>query len=485
MAPPIPRRAVLRATVLGGLAGVGAGCTHLAGSPASAPPGPGLDWSALDAAVEGRVVLPGGPEYAAAKSIFNSRYDGSTPAAVVGVRSARDVQEALWFAAGHHLKVTARSGGHSYTGASAADGALVLDLHGLPGGVRYDLATQQVTVTPATTLWDVHQTLAGVGRAIPAGTCPTVGTGGLTLGGGLGADSRRAGLTCDALVSAATVLPSGKTVTARAERHPDVFWALRGGGPLGITTSMTFSTTPAGGADIVHLFFPGPAVAEVITGWRRWLRNADRSVWALVTITVDGSGALGVSLLATGNPGAGDRVQAGIVDAVGVAPVQTRRRAVDRMGLVRYLAGGSPTSQPRGFVAGSDVIETLDDAAAESILAAVRAWPPGRGGAAAVLDSVDGAVGDVEPAGSAFPWRRSDAIVQWYADTPDATAATAASGWLDGAHETVQAHSLGGYLNYVEPATPRGRYFGANLARLMTIRGKHDPGGLILDGLDS
>lgn len=100
---------------------------------------------------------------------------------------------------------------------------MVLDLRGLPGGVKFDSATNTVTVPAATELYAVHQALASVGRAIPTGSCPTVGVGGLTLGGGLGADSRYAGLTCDALRSATVVLPSGETVTASADDHPDLF----------------------------------------------------------------------------------------------------------------------------------------------------------------------------------------------------------------------------------------------------------------------
>lgn len=85
-------------------------------------------------------------------------------------------------------------------------------------------------MSAATDLYAVHQALAGESRAIPTGSCPTVGVAGLTLGGGLGADSRHAGLTCDALKSATVVLPGGDAVSASADDHAELFWALRGGG---------------------------------------------------------------------------------------------------------------------------------------------------------------------------------------------------------------------------------------------------------------
>ena len=124
--------------------------------------------------------------------------------------------------------------------------------------------------------------------AIPTGTCPTVGVAGLTLGGGIGADTRHAGLTCDALQSATVVLPSGDVVTASANDHPDLFWALRGGGGgnFGVTTSMTFATFATGDSDVVRLDFPPSSAVQVLVGWQSWLNGADRNAWAMVDLTV-------------------------------------------------------------------------------------------------------------------------------------------------------------------------------------------------------
>ena len=185
-------------------------------------------------------------QFATAKQVFNTNYNGSTPAAIVTVTSPADVQQAMAFAAAHNLKVAPRSGGHSYVGGSTANGTMVLDLRQLPGGIKFDAASGQVTVTPATSLYELHQALAAAGRGIPTGTCPSVGAAGHALGGGLGAQSRHAGLMCDALTSASVVLPGGQAVTASAANNPDLFWALRGGGGgnFGVTTSLTFATFP-------------------------------------------------------------------------------------------------------------------------------------------------------------------------------------------------------------------------------------------------
>lgn len=204
-----------------------------------------------------------GPQFATAKQVFNTNYNGYTPAVIVTPTSQLDVQKAMAFAAANNLKVAPRGGGHSYVGASTANGAMVLDLRQLPGDINYDATTGRVTVTPATGLYAMHQVLAAAGRGIPTGTCPTVGVAGHALGGGLGANSRHAGLLCDQLTSASVVLPSGQAVTASATDHPDLFWALRGGGGgnFGVTTSLTFATFPSGDLDVVNLNFPPQSLA--------------------------------------------------------------------------------------------------------------------------------------------------------------------------------------------------------------------------------
>lgn len=452
---------------------------------ARAQAGP-ADWSGLDSAIGGHVRLPGrGASFNQAKQVFNSRYRGSNPAAVVTVTSSADVQKAVAFAVANKLKIAPRGGGHSYIGASAAGGTLVIDLRGLPGGVSFDGATGNVTVPAATDLFAVHRALAGPGRAIPTGSCPTVGTAGLALGGGMGADSRHAGLTCDTLQSATVVLASGEVIIASPQEHADLFWALRGGGGgnFGVTTSMTFATFPTAASDVVRVDFPPSAAAQALVGWQSWLAAADRDVWGLVDLSV-GSGLVNCHVLATCPAGAGPRVATAIKSAVGTRPSGVENKTLGHMELVKYLAGGSSTSSPRAFVAGSDVIGAVNAAAADAIVAGISAWPSAAGRAAVIVDPLSGAVGDVDPGGSAFPWRRQHAVAQWYVETPSGAQAATATTWLGAAHRAVRQFSVGGYINYLEADTAAARYFGSNLSRLIAVRQKYDPDRVMFSGLD-
>jgi FAD/FMN-containing dehydrogenase len=481
MAREISRQTFLRGAAGALAAGAVLGSGRVGAGWATAAPNV-TGWDGLSTALGGKVLLPDSPNFGAAKQVFNTNYNGLTPAAIVTPTSVADVQKAMAFAAANNLKVAPRSGGHSYIGASTANGAMVFDLRQLPGGINFNAGTGQVTVTPATSLYSMHETLAGAGRGVPTGTCPSVGAAGHALGGGMGADSRHAGLLCDQLTSASVVLPGGQAVTASANSNPDLFWGLRGGGGgnFGVTTSLTFSTFPTRDLDAVNLNFPAQAFAQVLVGWQNWLRTADRNSWALADSTTDGMGTQ-CRILATCPAGSGPSVAQAIVAAVGMQPSGTDTHTFNRMDMVRYLAVNNLNPAPLGYVGGSDVFPTITPAAAQGIAAAVNAFPRGAGRMLAIMHALDGALATVAPNATAYPWRRQSALVQWYVETSDPAAATS---WLNTAHQAVQQYSVGGYVNYIEANQPASRYFGPNLSRLSSVRQKFDPGRVMFSGLN-
>jgi len=150
--------------------------------------------------------------------------------------------------------------------------------------------------------------------------------------------------------------------------------------------------------------------------------------------------------------------------------------------LVNYLAVGNLNPSPLGYVGGSDVFTMITPAAAQGIASAVNAFPRGAGRMLAIMHALDGALASVPPGGTAFPWRQQSALVQWYVETSgDPSAAT---NWLNTAHQAVQPYSVGGYVNYIEANQPPSRYFGPNLSRLSAVRQKYDPGRVMFSGLN-
>ena len=100
----------------------------------------------------------------------------------------------------------------------------------------------------------------------------------------------------------------------------------------------------------------------------------------------------------------------------------------------------------------------------------------------AIMHALDGALATVAPGATAFPWRRHSALVQWYVEPSGSP--SAATSWLNTAHQAVQRYSVGGYVNYVEANQPPARYFGPNLAKLSAVRRKYDPRQAMLSGLN-
>ena len=160
----------------------------------AAAPLPNRAARALRAAVRGRVLFPRTPGYNAERLVYNTRYDGVRPQAVVQVLDTRDVQAVVRWANRFGVRIVARSGGHSYAGYSTIGAGVVVDLSRLRG---ISVSTGRATVGAGAQLIDVYSRLAARGLLVPAGSCPSVGIAGLALGGGHGLSGRRFGLTTD------------------------------------------------------------------------------------------------------------------------------------------------------------------------------------------------------------------------------------------------------------------------------------------------
>ncbi|WP_198347214.1 FAD-binding oxidoreductase [Nocardia terrae] len=462
-----------------GIALAGWGLTgHSDADPVSNSSGPAVakpNWTKLERRIRGRVVRVGDVDYGSAKQVFNTRFDNETPAAVVQVANTDDVVAALAFAAKYHLPVAARAGGHSYAGVSTATDALIIDVRQLTG---VNVNAGQAIIGPGHTLYEVYRELDRSGLAIPTGMCPDVGITGLTLGGGLGFESRSYGLTCDRLTGATLVLPDGTVAEVSATSRPDLFWALRGGGSLfGVVTSLTFDTIPATPKDLVQLTFPGEKAARVIAGWSTWLRSADRGQWADVSIDADGDGNVDCWMQMVCPAGTGPRAAASLTDAIGVHPLTLDTQTLEHMDAITQLAGGAPTMPRASFTNGSDVVTDLTPDAIDRIIEAITTFSRAGGTGWVQINTLDGAIRDTGPTATAFPWRFHAALVEWgaYQPIPHDTALN----WVTAAHKLFAPVSAGAYANYLEPGDALARYYGQNYPRLAKLRRTIDPGNRI------
>jgi FAD/FMN-containing dehydrogenase len=229
------------------------------------------------AGFEGRQIHPGDADYDEARTVFNAMID-KRPALIARPTGAQDVARAIRFARDRGLLLAVRGGGHNGAGLGTCDGGVVIDLSPLKS-VEVDPKARTARVGGGCVWSEVDRATGQHGLATPSGIISTTGVGGLTLGGGLGHLTRKCGLAIDNLVEAEVVLASGDVVRASADEHPDLYWALRGGGGnFGVVTSFLFRLHEAGTIVGGPTFWPIELTGEVLSVYREFLPAAPREL---------------------------------------------------------------------------------------------------------------------------------------------------------------------------------------------------------------
>ncbi|MEW1691499.1 FAD-binding oxidoreductase [Streptomyces sp. NPDC091265] len=469
----------------------------------SSPSGP-ADWSALAKSLDGSLVRPGDAAYATARQLYNTRYDGQKPAAVAYVKHEADIRECLAFARRSSTPVTIRSGGHSYAGWSSGNGKLVVDVSSLS---RVD---QDGTIGAGARLLDVYQGLASHGLTIPGGSCPTVAISGLTLGGGHGVASRAYGLTCDSLTAATIVTADGKTLTADAKHHQDLFWALRGAGNgnFGVVTELRFRTRPAPQTVTAYMSWPWSRARSVITAWQEWGPDQPDEIWSSAHVAAGpggGNPTVSVSAFSIGTYGDLQNAVDRLADRIGApaSSVSLRRRSYQEAMLVYagcsgitdaqcHLPGTTPgrtsqgTLQRETYAAASDFYDrSLPPAGVQALLdrteAFTRIGGDQGGGGSVALTALGGAINRVDPKSTAFVHRGSRMLAQYIGAWRPGTSGSAQQKWLKDTHSALRRYASGAaYQNYADPALTdwRKAYYGTADARLADVKKQYDPDGL-------
>jgi FAD/FMN-containing dehydrogenase len=441
----------------------------------------------LQQAMRGHVFERRSPGYAGAAHVYNERFDGVLPAAVARPLDAADVRGAMRWLLAHDKPLRARSGGHSYAGYSTLSGGVVLDLRNLRR-VSVDHRRRTATVGAGAQLIDVYAGLARRGATIPAGSCPSVGIAGVTLGGGMGLAARALGLTTDNLLAAQIVTADGRLRQVDKRTDPDLLWALRGGGGgnFGVVTEFTFRAHPLpASAAYFFVSWPWSSAAEAIAAWQAWAPHARPELTSILHLNAGGgspsvgvsgqylgpaSGLAGLLTPLRNVPGAG--IVTGDQDYLGL---QLRWAGCAHVGLVQCHTSGTAaggTLERASFRAKSDYVKrALSPAAIAALLTAAerRASQPGSG--ALLMDAYGGAINRVHPQATAFVHRDALFCIQYLSYGGGAA-------WLDQTHAAMRPHVSGSaYQNYIDADLTgwQSAYYGRNYRRLKQIREVIDP----------
>jgi len=436
-----------------------------------------MDFISLRSDISGTVLTPDDDAFGAA--LFGFAGDG--PAVVVRANSEADVAAAVRFAAAEALGVAVRSGGHTGPLFSPGPDRLLLELGALNSVTVGDDGI--VEIGPGAVWGDVASELQAHGLAISSGDTASVGVGGLALGGGVGWLVRRDGLALDSLIGARVVLASGEIVTASSDQHPELFWALRGGGGnFGVITSFRFRARPIGEVLSITVDVDPERLGEALRGWRDAMREAPDELNATLAVAPNGPPGPDFRLLhrisACWAGEDSELARAAIAPLLSIpGAIDSEVRSVDYRGLLVDLpeAPEGMAGPPPGIAGRTAMLASLDDAAIDALLD-VRAQ---LGLSVFAVRYLGGAFGRVPAEATAFAHRDAEVtanIVEFLPPGAPATAAAITVAWT-----AVEPFSVGAYGNFTTETGPRvvaTMYPPPTLERLRDVKRSYDPGNL-------
>jgi FAD/FMN-containing dehydrogenase len=431
----------------------------------------------------GRVIGPDDEHYDRARTVFYGGYD-RRPRAIIRPADAEEVARVVALAGDSGLPLAVRSGGHSIAGHGVCDDGIVLDLSGMQA-MEIDADRQTAQAQTGLTTGYYTKAVSGHGLATPFGDTGSVGIGGITLGGGLGYLGRKHGLTVDSLLAAEVVTADGKVLTVDADNHPDLFWAIRGGGGnFGVATRFTFRLhevdTVVGGMLVL------PANPGTIEGFVAAAAAAPNELSAIAAVMlappmpflppeVHGKLIIFATMCFAGPIEAGERA---------MAPFRALATPlVDMVEPRPYLGIFQPEEGAEEFhpVAASMTmfVDRIDAAGATTILD--RLGDSDAQMRVAQLRALGGAIADVPADATAYAHRQAPIMVNIAALCADTDEAAARMPWVAGFASALNQGNTGAYVGFLgdEGADRvRAAYPGPTWDRLRAIKAIYDPTNL-------
>ncbi len=462
--------------------------------------------AALERRLGGTLTVPGDLNYGAAAALWNKRLSVA-PRAIAFCQSVSDVKQVVAFARERGWPIAARSGRHSFEGYCNSTG-IVCDVTAL-SDVRFDRGRGTVTVGAGNNVQSVWESVVvGGGLGIQNGSCPSVGFGGLVLGGGLTGTSRRYGALVDDVVGVSAVLPDGRYVQASASRRPELFWALRGGGGgnFGVATSFTIRTH---GAPLVYDFdlsYDWSKAAEVYAQWQALAPTMPQEMTSC-TLRLSrvpppsGSGSYELKVTIGGHwIGKKADLEDLLAPLVAIGPQKVPITIV-RMPYANAHRPAGCTLEPDGStscsLAGSSgdypnyqrsdfFTKPVPAAGIAEIVSQVEQWPGGpgsyEGGVQLEAFGAPSKMNEVSPA--AMAWMHRDSLYHTvylnFWGQPQSEAANVE--WVNGFYAAMRPYASGqAYQNYIDAglASWRSAYYGSNWKRLQRIKRAYDPNNLL------
>jgi FAD/FMN-containing dehydrogenase len=425
----------------------------------------------------GDLITPDDPRYDEARRVWNAMID-RRPAIIARPRGAADVIQSVHLARTLRLPLAIRGGGHNIAGRCVCDDGVVIDFADMKG-IRVDPITMTARAEPGLRWTEFDRETQAFGLATTGGTIGDTGIAGLTLGGGFGWLEGKFGMTVDNLLGADVVLADGRLVHASDTQHPDLFWALRGGGGnFGVVTSFEYRLHAVGpmiiGGLVLH---PFARAKETLQFFAEFLRTApDELVAAAVLMTgPDGHKACGIAAAYPGDVSTGERIVAPIkqfgppvFDVIGPMPYVAQQALID---------AAMPPHVLNYWKA-----EFLRDVSSGVIDAAIEAFTRVPSPMSSILFfPIRGAASRVSATATAFP-HRSGYHIGMYSLWTDRADTDSNIAWVRQTWQAIRPLAAGGvYVNELGDDEGEDRVllaYGPNFERLQQVKAKYDPDNL-------
>ena len=439
----------------------------------------------LNRRLSGEIHHPGSPAYDEACTLFNAMIE-RRPHLVVRCSSPEDVANALAYARENRLEIAVRAGGHSVAGMSLVDDGLVIDVRGLDE-LEVDPQRRVARVGAGLTWAQVDRATQEHGLATTGGRVSSTGVAGLTLGGGSGWLERKHGLTCDNVLAIELVTADGELVRASDSEHPDLFWALRGGGGnFGVVTAFEFALHPVGPEVMAGLVIhPAERARELLELYRDVMNSGpDELSLAFVYLTAPPEPEIPEALHGRPAVAIAGMYAGSVVE--GREALKTIREygppAADLFEPMPYAAFQSALDDPPGYRNWwtAEHLTDLHDGAIDAIVQRSKEMPPGP--SQLFIVAWGGAVGRVPKDATPLGIRDAAFVVHPFALWEDAAEDNRVISWARAYRADLWPWATGGvYLNFVgdEGETRVRAGFGAaNHARLARVKAQWDPENL-------
>lgn len=417
--------------------------------------------------ITGQVITPEASEYETARLVFNRAFD-QRPALIVRCASASDIGHTLAFAQRGSLPLAVRGGGHSRAGFGGCDGGVVIDLSGM-NRVEVDRGKHVARAEGGALVRDMDRATQRFGLATTMGGCPTVGIAGLTLGGGEGLLMSKYGSACDNLISAQLLTVDGRQIEASRSSHPDLFWAIRGGGGnFGVVTALEFRLYAVTDVLSGTLTYAPGRIPELLEAFAKFVAAAPDEMNVVGEVLPSEQGPRFHMLVCH----CGDARQGTQL----LQPLRALKPEQDSIRTASYLETQTtlnPYAPAAHFQTNLFLPELTATAIATIAMAADKAPPNTR----VFIVPLYGAITRVGASETAFPLRHPGYELDIMGRWSDPAGEPSAVRWVKALRDELRPLARGVYANQLGETSEdlvRAAY-GSNYARLTTIKKQYDP----------